>query len=339
MSDENNTVDTNDNLDDFSAELFGTKETQSNEPAVEDSSEELDTTDETEEGNPLETDNDDDVQETDESDTDEGDEPDDAEEDEEEEEAKPQKKTSRFQERINELTARAKEAERKEQETFKRLEQAIAKLQNTPDKEVEQNTDTSFVAPSKDDLLESGEAKYPLGEYDPKYIEDLTKYSILKNQREIQAEADKRIESERQSIADQALQSQWQEKLSKAKENLPDLVEKSNQLEDTFRDLDPTYGEYLAKTIMQMDNGPEVLHYLGSNIEEAQEIASSNPTRATLALGRLEAKIAASKTRVPKKVSKAPKPPRTLNRGSSVSKSIAPDTDDLAAFEQMLFRK
>jgi hypothetical protein len=51
--------------------------------------------------------------------------------------------------------------------------------------------------------------------------------------------------------------------------------EKAVELEDTFRDLDPSYGKYLATTIMSLDYGPHVLDYLADNPDEARNIVAS----------------------------------------------------------------
>jgi hypothetical protein len=49
-----------------------------------------------------------------------------------------------------------------------------------------------------------------------------------------------------------------------------------------FSGIEPSYGEYLAATIMGADNGPEVMYYLSQNIGEAQKIVASGPAAATL---------------------------------------------------------
>jgi hypothetical protein len=91
---------------------------------------------------------------------------------------------------------------------------------------------------------------------------------------------------------------------------------------------------------MSMDYGPDVLYHLSTNLEEAKQIVNSGPARATIALGRLEARYALQedeKKQQKLKVSKAPTPPDRLNKGSMVSKEIPDDTDDLDAFAAKLF--
>ena len=137
--------------------------------------------------------------------------------------------------------------------------------------------------------------------------------------------------------------TEWQGKLEDAIETkYPDMLERNLELQETFVDLDPDYGSYLANVIMSMDRGTDVLYYLGSNIEEAKAIAAMGPTRATIALGRIEARFTDSEEPEPVKkvkVSKAPVPPATLNKGGSATMPVSHDTDDLEAFERKLFSR
>jgi hypothetical protein len=43
--------------------------------------------------------------------------------------------------------------------------------------------------------------------------------------------------------------------------------------------------------MMGLDNGPDVMHYLSQNIGEAQKIVASGPAAATIAIGRLDARL------------------------------------------------
>jgi hypothetical protein len=256
-------------------------------------------------------------------------------------EQKEPKPKSRFQERIDELTHKAREAERKEKELQAKLDEVLAKLDGT-NKEPQNPPTQKSEGPQPDELDENGEAKYPLGEFDPAFIRDLTRFE-LRRELEIQAakEAEAREQAKTQE-AQRALQQEWQQRVDKALEKYPDLPEKEETLATAFEGTDEKYGAYLASVIMSMDYGPDVLYYLSNNLAEAKRIVDSGPARATIALGRLEARFALQeeeKSAEAKKlkVSKAPEPPERLNKGNMVTKEIPDDTDDLDAFAAKLF--
>ena len=141
--------------------------------------------------------------------------------------------------------------------------------------------------------------------------------------------------------AQQELQAAWGEKLDTARERYPDFNEKGQELIDSLGEIDQQYGEYLSTTIMEMDHGAEVLYYLASNPEEARDIIASGAKRATIALGRLEARFEEGSAEKPKarpKVSKAPPPP-PKNKGSAVAAgtTVRGDEDDLDAVARALF--
>lgn len=250
------------------------------------------------------------------------------------------KKKSRYQERIDELTDRAKTAERREEDLMRRLQALEEGTKKEPTPEVKPLEVTD--GPGPDDKNDDGSDKYPLGEFDPTYIRDLTRFTIKRETEEARAEMKREDEQHKQEAARTALTSEWSDKLSKARETYPDLTETNSNLEETFRGIEPSYGEYLANTIMQMDFGVDVLHYLGNNIEEAKRIAASGPTKATIALGRLEARFAdanSEKTITKPRISQTPAPPPSLNKGSTSSTDTPDDTEDLNAFEKKFYIK
>jgi hypothetical protein len=333
MSTENTPVETvTDDLDAFSEQLYGQSKSEPEAATSEDTDVEEQEVDATEtktqddDADAVETETDDDadtVEEEDDNDP----EPD----------VKPKK--NRFQERIDELTGKAKNAEREAEELRRRLE-AIEQKQNPKDEPTPAPADVS--GPSADDKNEDGSDKYPLGEFDPQYIRDLTRHT-LQQEREAEKQRESAAKQEQEYAAERAaLTESWQEKLGPAQERYPDFQEKGAELFTTFNGIDQTYGEYLTATLMSMDHGPDVLYYLASNLDEANNIVASGPTKATIALGRLEAKFvqeAAEKTLARPKVSKAPTPPTTLKGSNQVVADVPDDTDDLEAFAKKLFKK
>lgn len=332
MSNEQTPVeDTSDDLDTFSSTFFGQSE-DTKEPA---SSEEVETVDDdVEDAKDTHSEIEDDTL-ADEDDTEEV-----------EAEAKPEDpkpKKNRFQERIDELTGKAREAERREADVKKQLDAILAKLeQNENPKSTATPTTIEDTGPSPEDINEDGTEKYPLGEFDPQYIRDLTRHTIQQEREAVKAQdaaetQDKEIENQRA-----ALQADWEGKLGPAQERYPDFREKGEELISSFDGIDPAYGEYLTSTIMSLDYGTDVLYYLANNVDEAQKIVNSGATKATVALGRLEAKfaVAAEEKQNRPKVSQAPTPPVHVNKGSSVAHAEVPDdTDDLDAFASKLFNK
>lgn len=261
-------------------------------------------------------------------------------EEEEVEEPAPKKK-SRFQERIDELTAKARESERREQAALDRiaaLESGLKKDENPTQKTQEV---VQVEGPDSRDKNEDGTDKYPLGEFDPRYIKDVVAHTLKVERQLAEVAAQEKSRNESVQAAQQELQSKWNDSLEVARERYPDFQEKGQSLISSFDGLDPNYGEYLSTTIMSMDYGTDVLYYLANNPDEAKKIAQSGAQKATIALGRLEAKFAdaeETKQKARPIVSSAPPPP-PRNKGSSAAGGVRVrgDEDDLDAVSRALF--
>jgi hypothetical protein len=277
-------------------------------------------------------------------DDDEQDEPEDKDEEEEEPEPEPEdkgKKKSRYQSRIDELVTDARVAER-EVERLRREVEALksGRVEKVQEPEVKQTE----AAPNPNAVNEKGEPIYALGEFDPKFVADLTRFTIAQEHRAIREAEAKEQAARKAAEAQRELSSKWNEKVEKFVEEIPDYSEKVVKLERAFQGIEPQYGNYLAGTIMQCDNGPEIMYYLSQNIDEAQKIVASGAFDATLAIGRLSARLEKPKQeekRNTKKVSKAPEPPEAEARvrGSGGQFTVSPDTSDLDAFEREFFKK
>lgn len=332
MTDDTDTVDIEDvNLDDFEKSFFKSETTE------ETNDEHEDAVDETEEDNSLATDDDED------EDAEEQEEAEDEDEEEIVEVPQPKQKRNRAQERIEQLLER----ERLANERAHTLEVRLAKLE--AGKEVNQKEETpslreqlSADAPSPDAKDKDGNAVYELGEFDPKFIRDLTKFTIEQETKAARASAEAEARQAQIEAAQEEIRNRWVDNLDKAEAEMPEIRENIRTLTDTFENIEPIYGEYLAATIMNMDFGPQLMNYLSQNIGEARKIVASGPAAATLALGRLESKFATStvqeEKRNSKQVSHAPPPPDDRVRGRSGKFVVAPDTDDLNAFEREFFK-
>lgn len=322
-----------DDLDAFSADFFGQK------PSTEDGEAKPPENDEIEKDTSSDAPNTerDDSQETDSTDTDTEDEAPENTED------KPKPK-NRFQERIDELTGGKRQAERERDELAARIRELEAKSTTPPVQEPTKTTpQPSAEGPTPMDTNEDGTDKYPLGEFDPGYIRDMVRHqhSLL------MAEQAKEKEQEAVENAKNELRTDWQHRMDTAQERYPDLTEKAQGLVPVFQGVDPSYEEYLATTLMGLENGPDVLYHLSNNIDEARSIIAMGPVRATIALAKLEARLqssvetgeVATPTEPRPKVSQAPTPPPT-NKGAAPAKlSVPDDTDDLDAFTKKFFKR
>jgi len=321
-----NDVPVEDNLDDFAADFFGEKQEPSDNAKSEDEGVESETVDDAPEEDQEDTHSDDEA----------------AEDDEEvlEEERTP-KKSTRYQERINEITAERRAAERRAEEAERELAELKTRTTPSPKGSDKGATPDTVGAPLPNDVNEDGTDKYPLGEFDPKYLRDTVQH-LLKEERAKNEEVAK--EEARRNEVDTAkaeLQTQWNNKLVDARERYPDFQDKGEEMLQVFEGIDAAYGEYLTDTIMDMDAGPDVFYYLANNVEEAQEIVNAGPRKATIALAKLEAQLAGTPVnKVSRnKVTNAPTPPPRV-KGSSVSRpGVAVDTDDLDAFSKDFFKK
>lgn len=313
---ENQEVDI-DNLDTFSSEFFGQNKEKPAETKVEVEQEE----------EPAE------VKET-EAQTDEEDEA------ELQEEVKdPPKKKATVQDRINELVAQREEARREAAAEIAKVRQEFEDFKKSQTPATEQVAEAAEPAP--DAVDKDGNPIYALGEFDPQYIRDLTRFTLNQERAKVEAET---AESQRQNAANeqqQALQTGWNAKVTEATTEHPDFVEKGQALLNGFNDLPPAYAGYLTNILMSMDKGPDVLYYLSNHPEEAREIVNSGAQKATLALGRIESQFIKGEQEAPKpKISKAPAPPQERARGTNGAFiSVAPDTDDLDSFSAEFFRK
>lgn len=334
---DNNTVDIEDvNLDDFTKEFF-----QLNKEEVTEK-EDVKDVDENEEDQSLATEDDDEDADV------EGDEEDEDDDEEIVEVPQPKQKRNRAQERIERLVTEARQAERERDALRIELERIRSET-----KEVKQEEETPFTtaaldadAPKHDALDKDGNPVYELGEFDPKFIRDLTKYTIAQETK-VAKEAAAREEAQKQILmAQEEIKTKWNDNLNKAESEIPEIRENIRSLVEVFQDVEPSYGEYLASTLMFSDYGPQIMNYFSQNIGEAKKIVALGPSAATLALGRLEAKFATNNTsteqeekRNTKQVSKAAPPPEDRARGLHGRFAVAPDTDDLNAFERAFFQK
>lgn len=314
-------VENNDDLDAFATDFFGEKKADSEpaKPAAEQDAPDPDEKVDTEAQNDA-----------------------DAEKDEAElkEEIPETPKRKTVQDRIDEVVRQREELRRENQAELQKLHAKIAALEKGPtDPSISATTEAK--EPEPDALDADGNPIYSLGEFDPQYIRDLTRFTLNQERTKVQAETQ---EAQRQSVVQQeqqVLQTAWNEKVTSVTEEYPDFVEKGQVLLNGFNNLDPNYAGYLSNVLMSMDKGPDVLYYLSNHPDEATAIVNSGAQKATLALGRIESRFLQSEQEAPKpKITKAPAPPTVRTRGTNGAfVGVAPDTDDLDGFSSEFFRK
>lgn len=322
-------VEVIDDLDTFSTDFFSGKSKQEPEAAK---PEEVEQDDSDEETGEVESE----AQATDDTDEDT--------ETEEEVVEPPKKKT--VQDRIDELVKQREDAKREGEAQLAQLRQEFEeKLASLQTKQPEPTTSTDKAAgePTPDDLNEDGTPKYSLGEFDPQYVRDLTKFTFDQARQQAEVETAQKAQEAQELEARTALTNEWNGKVEVAKVAYPDFQEKATGLLNGFNNLDTNYASYLSTVLMSMDHGTDVLYYLSNHPDEATKIVNSGAQKATLALGRIEAKFYEAeqqKQAAKPKVSKAPPPPAIQARGTNGAfVAIAPDTDDLDAFTSEFYKK
>lgn len=316
--------DTSDDLDAFSKNFFGNGEA----PEKEEEPVEQDVEDQEVEDEELETDEPDDTTETDVEESDE----------EEEDEPDPTPKKKSAADRIKELTAKNYETERQANARIAALE---AKLTELAEKQTPKTPEVGKLpdgAPDPSAVKEDGTLVYELGEFDPRYITDLTRFTI--KQETDAAMAYRQKAEQEQAIANARAEAQtaWSSKLKEAETEIPDITDKIRSLDSIVADVPADVGQYYVDVIMSLENGPQVLAYLADNPQKAQDIVRSGVASATLALGRLDSRV--SKPKQEQKVNTQAKRPAThVPRGTTGRFNTRADTDDLDAFEKAFFKK
>jgi hypothetical protein len=246
----------------------------------------------------------------------------------------PKKKT--YQERINELTKARREAERREAELLRRLEDLEAARTLQP-----KGGDTSTPAPPAD--APSGPPTpedFEYGELDSRYITALVEYQteqrILKFQEELSAAAAQQEAERRQ----REVHAKFQQRVEKGAAKYPDFQEKVVAA-GAERGEWPLSAE-MAEMSMASDVGEDVLYHLASHPEEALQVYRQTPVEQARYFGRLEAKFSAAQSAAPARAeetaqSKAPKapPPVMPARGAGGQFQASASTDDFSSFEKL----
>jgi hypothetical protein len=217
--------------------------------------------------------------------------------------AKPKKSAK---ERIDELTAARREAER-------RAEYLEGLLANRQPEQRQQ--------PQPKEPEEPDPANYHYGETDVNFIRDHAAYSARKAFRE-------EMEQERQAQARQTAQQRFAEREAAAVDKFDDFYQVVGHGYSKAANIIPHAAQ---DAIMESEAGPEIAYHLAKNPAEARRLAAMSPLSQAREIGRLEAKLTSPPPL--KTATNAPEPTPTV-RGTGGRFEAAPDTDDFAAFER-----
>ena len=226
---------------------------------------------------------------------------------EEAEEQKPEKQKDKLNKRFDKVTKRAQEAEAKARELEERLKSYEAGNTQQPQQETVRSEDKPQ-ASQFNDAFEYAEA-----------LAEWSAENALK-QRDVQ-EAQRKAQEAQEKVL-----KTWNEKIEKAKAELPDF-------DRMVKSSDIVVSDPIRDSILESDVGPQLLYHLASNEDFAKELTEMPISKALKELGKLEAKFEAKEEKPSKadkketvSSSKAPEPIRPLS-GGKVGKDVMIDTN------------
>ena len=202
-------------------------------------------------------------------------------------------KAKGVQKRLDELTRRYREAERREERLLALLERQTAPQAHPAQPE----------GPPREDQFESYE------DYEQARID----YAV-----------EQRLRQAREEEQRTTVYRTYEERAAKLRETATDY--------DTVVN-DPTLKitPLMADVIRESDVGPQVAYHLGTNRSEAERIASLPPHRQAAELGRLEARLTPVTQAPPPKRNPPPAPPQTV-AGISNGLNKAPEDMTMAEY-------
>src|SRR5579883_103162 len=200
--------------------------------------------------------------------------------------AKPKKNTFKaLRQQIRELNQKLADQER----TISEMKTPAETKTAAPAKEaaVETDEDPAPQAPGPKPNFED-EQKYPLGQYDPQYIEDLAdwRYDVREHQR-ITKEKEKRAQAKAKaaeekkaepkteakpepSADDKLIQERWAAELASQRAKNPEFEKLLEKTHDKI-----VFSNVMGYVLPRLERGGDVLFYLGQNPDVAHRIASA----------------------------------------------------------------
>ena len=221
------------------------------------------------------------------------------------------KQNPKLEKRFSELTKARKQAEENAAKSQAEKEALEARLREYEGRSTQQKqVDPIGVEPKADQFDDAFEYAKALAEWS-------TEKALYERDKQ---DADRRLDEERSKVL-----KAWNEKIEKAKVELPDFDEmiasSTVQVSDAVRD-----------AILESDTGAEILYHLASEEEYAQKLSAMQTAKALKEIGKLEARFERKEAPVeakPKAVarqSKAPSPISPIRgTGSAMDNPIGSD--------------
>lgn len=181
---------------------------------------------------------------------------------------KPKRKAG-IEGRFSELSAKARHAQEERDAAIRERDEARAKAREFEER----------LAPKakKEEDPEPKAAEFT----DPfEYADKRSEWAAreaLRNRDKAEATAKSKAEAEK-------TQKAWQDRISKAKEAIPDF-------EETLADSDLAVSDDVRDAIIESELGPQILHHLATNPDLAEKINGMSAKQALKEIGRLEVKL------------------------------------------------
>lgn len=226
-------------------------------------------------------------------------------EDEAEDKPEPKPKKS-AQDRIGEITAARREAER-EAAYWRKL--ALDGQQAQPQRQAQEQPRDA--APHPDDFTH--------GDADPNYLVALAKYEA---KREVREEYEARDRTQRLTTSLSTFDQRVAEQFPDGE---PDGIASLKAL--------PAVRSEITDVLFESDKGPLIADHLGKNPSALRRLEGLAPHMVGFELAKIEAALAAPPSPI-NRVTKAPDP-ATRPRGNGGQFAVSADTQDFAAFERL----
>jgi hypothetical protein len=225
------------------------------------------------------------------------------------------KRRQSVQERIDEKTRLQKEAERRAEQAERDREywrEQALRNQQAPSRQDQQAEEAE---PNPED--------YEHGTLDVRFITDLATFRANKAFEARRAAEDRdRERYSRVSAFNQAAEA--------LAEKTPDFYE---VVGEDFGRVARVCTQVMTDALLSSEAGPQLGYHLAKNPSEARRIAALPPLAQAMAIGELKQKLASPPAPTPKTATDAPAPTPQV-RGAGGRFTVAPDTDDFAAFEK-----
>lgn len=203
---------------------------------------------------------------------------------------------------------RERDTARRENEELKRK---LALKDQAPEKPAEKSAEKSAPAFAEPEPDAKDTAKYPEGQYDPKFIKDLTSWQNWKDrfearqQDEADREKQRRDEAQRTEKASRrTLEKGWMDRVAGIEEAHPEIHEAIDNVGPLL-----TVSNQ-ADMVMEAERGPEIILYMHEHPEETMKVAQhGTPGAVARYIGKIEAELGIAGAKPPAK-ELTPTPPK-----------------------------